>query len=340
MSLQTLWVEKKYCNFLSPTLRNFSVKKQNPFRANFSCPICGDSNTNRRKARGWFIEHKGSVFFKCFNCGTSMSFHDFIKRQDYPLYEEYNVEIFLEKNYHREHQVQYTENVSTDTDWNKYLRALKKISQLKYDHPAKKYILNRKIENYWHSKIYYCPKFANWVNSMIPNKLSEIKDTPRLIIPLLDENKKMFGFLGRSFDHKDKQRYITIMLEDVVKIFGLDTVNKTETVYVVEGPIDSMFLPNAIAMVGADLKLDSRFSDPVYIFDNEPRNVEICRRIDKKIKDNYKVCIWDRSFTGKDINDMILNGADQEHIKIVIDKRTFRGLEAKVEFNKWKKCDL
>ena len=57
------------------------------------------------------------------------------------------------------------------------------------------------------------------------------------------------------------------------------------------------------------------------------------------IDDVYSVMIWDDTFKGKDINDMILNGADVEHITIVLEKRTFSGLEARVELMKWKKCD-
>jgi hypothetical protein len=127
------------------------------------------------------------------------------------------------------------------------------------------------------------------------------------------------------------------MLEELPKIFGLDTVNKKERVYCFEGPIDSLFIPNAIAMVGADVSLDSSFTDVVYAFDNEPRNKEIVNRMYKLIDAGYNVVIWDDSFIGKDINDMVLNGADVEHIKIILDKRAFSGLEAYVEMMKWKK---
>ena len=122
------------------------------------------------------------------------------------------------------------------------------------------------------------------------------------------------------------------------KIFGLDTVKTDQRVYVLEGPIDSMFISNSIAMIGADIKLGDEFKDTVRIYDNEPRNSQIIKRLDNDIDKGYNVVIWDNSFVGKDVNEMILNGADQEHIKIVIDKRTFSGLQAKLELMKWKKC--
>ena len=164
------------------------------------------------------------------------------------------------------------------------------------------------------------------------------RDEPRLIIPFLKEDGTLFGYQGRSFDPNTNLRYITIMLEDLPKIFGLDTINKNARSYVFEGPLDSLFIPNSIAMAGADVVLDKSFSDVVYILDNEPRNKEIVKRLDSFINKGYNVVIWDNSFKGKDINEMILNGADAEHIKIIIDKRTYKGLEATVELMNWKKC--
>ena len=218
------------------------------------------------------------------------------------------------------------------------LRKLKKISQLHWNHYAKKYVVDRKIPNEFHAKLFFCENFAAWTNSMIPDKLDEKIKEARLIIPFIDENKNFFGYQGRSLDPNSKIRYITVMLEDRAKIFGLDSVNKKNRVYVVEGPIDSMFIPNCIAMAGSAVKLSSDFNDVVYIYDNEPRNKEIVKQIESSIDKGNKVVIWDKTFPQKDINEMILNGNDAEHIKIVIDKRTFSGLEAKVELMNWRKC--
>jgi hypothetical protein len=339
--MNTFWIDIKYVNILSGRLEQFKIKKNNPFVANLRCPICGDSEKNKYKARGYLFQDKTDMVYKCHNCGIVCSFSSFLKKIDIVLHDEYSVEVWKSRSediyYEPKPDITKIETPKF-LKGNSPLRELKKISQLASYHPAKQYIVSRKIENPWHAKLFYCPKFGEWTNSIIPNKLKVTKDEPRLIIPLLKEDGTMFGYQGRSFNPKSTLRYITIMLEDRPKIFGLDTVKKDRKCYVFEGPIDSMFIPNSIAMVGADVSLDASFSNPVYIFDNEPRNKEIIKRLDLYIDKGYNIVIWDNTFKGKDINEMILNGADMEHIKIVIDRRTFNGLGAKVELMNWKKC--
>jgi hypothetical protein len=282
------------------------------------------------------------MFFRCHNCGLSHSFGNFLKKIDVILFEEYSREVFVAKNEVREEIVKPDITqivVPAHLKGNSPLKQLKKISQLPWDHPAKRYVDKRKIPTTVQYKLFYCPKFAAWTNSIIPGKIAASKDEPRLIIPFLKEDGTLFGYQGRSFDPKTKLRYITIMLEEYSKIFGLDTVNKNKKVYVFEGPIDSMFIPNSIAMAGADVSLDSSFNTPVFVYDNEPRNRDIVKRIDNCIDKGYNVVIWDDTFPQKDINDMVMAGNDIEHIKIILDKRTFSGLAAKTELMTWKRCE-
>ena len=66
------YVEVKYINIVSSKLRNFKKKSDSVF--NFSCPLCGDSKVKKNKARGYFIENKGTFVFHCHNCTVSLSF--------------------------------------------------------------------------------------------------------------------------------------------------------------------------------------------------------------------------------------------------------------------------
>jgi len=339
------WIDVKYANILSGRLEQYKVKKSNPYLANLRCPICGDSQKNKFKARGYLFQHKGEMSFKCHNCGIACSFGNFLKKLDGLLHDEYTKEHYLNK----EAPVKVERVIDPLIDMRppKFLtkgsplKKLKKISQLAWNHPAKTYILKRKIPNEFHGKLFYCPRFAEWTNSIIPGKIESTKrDEPRLIIPLLKEDGTFFGYQGRSFDPNTKLRYITIIFEEYTKIFGLDAVNKDTTTYVFEGPIDSMFISNSIAMLGSDIKLDSSFKDPVFVYDNEPRNLQIVKKIDSMIDKGYNVMIWTDDFPQKDINDMIMAGHDAEHIKIIIDQNTFNGLEAKMNLMKWKKCDV
>jgi len=110
---------------------------------------------------------------------------------------------------------------------------------------------------------------------------------------------------------------------------------------VTEGPIDSVFLPNSIAVAGSDFKkIDESIKDKaVLIFDNEPRNKEILKKVNEVIDLGYAVCIWnDRRITDyKDINEMVLKGLTEEEIKSIIDECTFTGLSAKLKFKEYSK---
>jgi len=219
------------------------------------------------------------------------------------------------------------------------LKSLKKVSQLRHDHPVKKYVQKRMIPNEYHRKLYYVPYFAKYVNSLIPRKLPEQNDEPRLLIPFFDEYENLIGFQGRAFS-KTKLKYITIMLDDSKpKIFGLDEVDWHKKVYVVEGPIDSMFLPNCIAMAGADggAYINDKKENVVLVYDNESKSSEITTKISKNISDGFSVCIWPNFLKQKDINDMILSGMTKVEILNIINDNTFNDLRAKLKLSEWKK---
>ena len=183
-------------------------------------------------------------------------------------------------------------------------------------------------------------KFYTFVNRLIPNKFPRVEeDHPRLIIPFYDKTGKLTGFQGRAFG-SEKPKYITIMLDETApKLYGLDKVNLTEKIYVVEGPIDSMFIDNSIAMAGADAtKLPSN-GDYVFVYDNEPRNPEIVKRMQKHIDNNDTVVIWPDNVGEKDINDMIIAGKSKLEILDIISKSTHKNLSAKMRFTEWKKCE-
>jgi len=88
-------------------------------------------------------------------------------------------------------------------------------------------------------------------------------------------------------------------------------------------------------MCGADADISKwGISNPVWIYDNEPRNREILSRISKTIDSGEKVVIWPSGIDEKDINDMVMSGLD---VQSVIESNTYSGLEAKLKFTTWKK---
>lgn len=275
------------------------------------------------------------MMFYCHNCLASMSFGKFLKQIDQQLWEEYNQEKFIERNGNTAPQ----QPDITKIVWPKYrlespLRFLKKISSLDPEHPAKRYVVKRKIPPQFHYKLFFAPKFKSWVNNIIPGKFKEGDDEARLVIPFLDKEGNCFGVQGRSFK-PDGIRYITIIFDnDKPKVFGLDDCDFSKPVYVLEGPIDSMFVPNAIAMAGADVDYSVLPNNATFIYDNEPRNQQIVKRMEKVINLGYNVVIWPDDVMTKDINDMVLVGIDP--LKI-IRENTYTGLSAKMRVVQWKK---
>jgi len=341
--MSALWIDVKYANIVSSKLLRFKVTRYNPYTANFRCPFCGDSKKSATKARGFFFQKEQSIIYRCHNCGIGKNMRSFLADFAPELRDEYIAESFLENriedNLNTEKPVPEVFELPKFLKAGSPLRKLKKISQLPWNHPAKQYIINRGIPNEYHSKLFYCSKFASWTNTMIPGKLKTTHDIPRLIIPLLDKDGRMFGYQGRSFDPNDKVRYISIMLDDRIKVYGLDTVDFSKKYYILEGPIDSMFLPNAIAMAGSDMSNPEFLnSNAVFVYDNEPRNRDIVNRVKRAIGAGYTVCIWPSMMEQyKDINDMISGGYSQKEIVDIINSNSYNGITAIVHFNDWKK---
>ena len=330
------FVDIQYAQMLSGRLDNFKIKHTNPYKINFRCPICGDSQKSRSKSRGWLLERDNKFSYYCHNCGASQGFNFFLKTVDPLLYNDYIAEKFVSNTVTTDTNINEDQFKTKPVTFNNNpLKKLKKVSQLAPDHPVKRYIIKRQIPSHHHYRLYFVQKFKTWINEIIPGKFENVgKDEPRLVIPFIDENGNCFGVSARGFD-PNGIRYITIMFDERPKIFGLDKVNFNEPYYIVEGAIDSFFLSNAIAMNGAEGNGNAANERAIYVFDAEPRKKEIHKRMDKVIKAGYKICIWPSDVPGKDINEMYLNGL--KDIEKVIEDNTYQGLQAELKFATWRK---
>ena len=331
-------VESEYISLIAPRLERFKRVKHDLY--NFRCPKCGDSKKNKGKSRGYFYQSRGGTRakFKCHNCGHWCSFSDFLKDFDTDLYRQYRLARFREYNLVKSNTASYIKRPLPAPLCSKAPIFKKKFAldlpKASTDITAKAYLEGRKIDP---EAFYYTPTFKAWANSQKPNSFRTTHyDSPRIIIPLVNQRGEMFGFQGRSLEENDAYKYITIMLNnDNPKIFGLDSIDPSKRVYVLEGPFDSTFIENSVAMCGADVTLpDMGFGDVVYVYDNEPRNKEICSRIKRKIKEGKKVVIFPSEVTQKDINNMVLAGHD---VMSVLECNTFHNLAATLKFSQWNK---
>jgi transcription elongation factor Elf1 len=319
-------IDSKYIGLLSSRLQKFKRVKSDLYT--FRCPICGDSQKNKNKTRGYIYPVKNNTNFKCHNCGASLSFNNFLKQIDPTLHKQYSLEKFKEGHTGKNFVVDEPKFEFTKPVFKKNLD-LPKASEIPI---AREYLEKRKLNP---EKFYFADKFKEWTNTQKQTFDTIGRDECRIIIPMYDTQSNLIGFQGRSLN-PSPNKYITVMLsDDAPKIYGLEQVDSSKPIYIVEGPFDSTFIQNAVAMCGADIDIGTfGWRDYIYVFDNEPRNREIVNRISKTINRGDKVVIWSSDIKEKDINDLVLAG---HNVMDVIKLNTHSGLEAKIKFNNWKK---
>ena len=318
-------VDSKFIGLVSSRLQKF--KKVKPDLYNFRCPICGDSQKQKNKARGYIYGIKQNVNFRCHNCGASMSLNNFLKELDPVIQKQYAFEKFKDGHTGRNFVV---EEPTFQFEEPKFKQKLD-LPKASENPIAKQYLEKRKLDP---TKFYYTDKFKAWTNTL-KETFDDVKYAEaRIIIPLFYKDN-LVGFQGRSLG-PSKVKYITVMInDDAPKIYGLDNIRRDAPVFITEGPFDSTFIRNSIAMCGSDGDVGKwGISTPVWVYDNEPRNREIVRRIEDTINRDAKVVIWPTNIHEKDINDMVLAGHD---VQSVVESNVYSGLKAKLQFNTWKR---
>lgn len=336
-----------YAGLLSTRVLNF--KQKNQYLWNFSCDICGDISKGRQKARGFLYRNREGLAYRCHHCGASMSIGNYLKLRHQDLYKGYVVERYQAninpKFGHADiKQVIQTPTAVSDEGLivDQVLADLTCVTKLKDTHAAVRFLEGRKIPKaLWHL-IYYTPHIKKYTNSLIPNKfdLNEQKtDHPRLVFPYFTEHGKVFAYSARTLGN-DQPKYYTIKLDDRERIYGLERVDYSKTIYAVEGQIDSLLLPNALAVSGSSFDmptLQAIKTNMTIVGDNEPRSREITKILHKNIKLGYRVCMFPHSIKEKDINDMIIyGGMTTDEIVDLIDANTYQGLAAMARFHEWK----
>ena len=357
-------VDKKFINLVSIELRNFKWKKES--QAQCSCPICGDSKKDAKKARGYFYQRHGRYFYKCFNCGYWSNIYKFLSQVSPDLCKEYGLESFkgnINNNRLVKNKKDYTvkdeeemikglsfgrkPTIKKVRDGYKVLGDAVKLKDLPKTHDAVKFADARLIPKEYWDILYYTDDFGSFSKNMDPDT-KFFESESRLIIPFFNKSGDVVAVQGRALNMQDEVnarktiKYLTVRADKSIDrlFYGLWRCDPEKRVYVVEGPIDSLFVKNSIAMVGAGSinKLPERLKgkDVVFILDNEPRNEQIVRFNEELINQGRQVCIWPESIKEKDINDMSYRISTRK-IRKLIDENTFSGLKAKVKLSEWKK---
>jgi len=340
-----LWLERKYLSQVVSLLDMAKWKNENTL--NHRCPYCGDSAKNTYKARGYHFQVGQNFVYKCHNCGKSTSSVNFLKDHFPMIHKEYIKEWLKENGKAPRQKKMPSANEFKFTPREEVLN-MKRIDltavcfRANEKGVARDFLESRKIPESKIQDLWFVPQAQSL--GLLSNKYKDrvLGDDPRVVIPFFDESGELVGISGRAINDSPL-RYLTMrFLDDVPLIYNIDKVDKSKTIYVTEGPIDSLFLPNAISVGGSDFKKidDSIKENAILIYDNEPRNTEILKKINEVIDLGWSVCIWDdrRVSDIKDINDMVLNGLSQDEIVDIITSNTYSGLSAKVKLKEYAKA--
>lgn len=341
------YIDTKYINLISPRLQKFGWKKHD--LAACRCPVCGDSQKSKSKTRFYFYEKKGGFFVRCHNCDYGTTLGKFIEYLDPFVYKQYMLEKYRDgvEGRHEskdvaEKQYKFEAPVFESKRRELLLESLEPLSELPEDHKAVEFVRRRKIPVDKWERLYFTEDFGWWAKQLDP----EVEAPPdeRLVIPIM-RGKRLVAAQGRSLTATSSGkniRYITIKRDkDLQSIwFGLDKIDPSKPVTVVEGPLDSLFLPNCVAMLGAkhisELPSELKGCDLTFALDNEPRNKEVVGIYQKLVEDGYRVCFWPDSIRVKDINDMVLVGHDPAKIEKTIKENAAEGLMARLKLSTWR----
>lgn len=349
------YIDLMYLKQIANSLDRFKQISEHVF--NCRCPLCGDSQKKESKARGYFYKKDEKLVYKCHNCGVVMSFYSFLENQDSYIFKEYKMELFKANRmptdtlYRKSSLPDFSNEVTEKKETSKknehglLHEMFDCVESLPPDHPAYEYCISRKIPKESLYRIFFIDDMSRFENLSEKYKNSLREGESRLVLPMYNFNRELSGFTCRSLDKDSKLRYITLKVkENSDYLFGIETINTSRKVYIVEGPIDSLFLDNSVAVTGTGFNRAFQNSNnilmdnSVVVIDNQPRNREICKILSKFINNGNSVVIWPTSIKGKDINEMVLDGLSIDQVKSIIDSNTYKGLEAMAKFSKWKKC--
>lgn len=334
-----LFIDIKYAKMVGQRVERGRLKNENPFHFQGRCGVCGDSKESKSKMRFHMRTLGDTVMCTCFNCGLALPIGAYMNLYEPDLFGDYKFEkyrvngdggaVITSKSITQESVKQAQDTVS-ELD-------LELVSDMPENSDVARYVASRQLPKY---PFYYAEKFSEFSAQFNP-EMAKAPEGPRLIIPFFDKRGNIFAYQGRDLTGKSTHKYLTVNIDKKMPtIFGIDRVTRKKNILLVEGPLDSLFLPNCLASVNAGLlstakKLGVDKDKITLIFDCEPRNKDIVLMYKKALDEGYKVVIWPNSGAKKvDINDLVKAGKDP--LKI-IEANTYQGLMGMMKFNEWKK---
>lgn len=333
------WIDNEFAYRAFSHLPRFvQINNSSMYKLRFRCPVCGDSQTDDLKARGWYYGDGGNVH--CYNCDYHAHIKRYLNEFEPDLYREYILEVRKDQ-VSRPTPAPAEKKIEPEKKIIQKLNFCDRIDSLPKNHPIVKYVENRKIPQEAWNRLWFTREWPKLVNSVNPGTYKNEMPEPRLVIPIFNKDNKIESFQGRALRKDAPQKYITIKAyPEATKIYGVERINDKQDVFVLEGPLDSLFINNSIAITGGSLDLSVvPFKEQrVWIMDHEPRHEDTVKRMKRLVDAGERIVFWDNwNYPGKDINEFVKNGASLKEIHEYINLNIAQGLMAKMRLGKYAK---
>ena len=279
------------------------IEKPNYYQ--FRCNICGDSKRSKYKKRAYIVKYRDRPWvFKCHNgqCQTYMRATEWLKQYFPSYHRQYVQEAFRNKD-NPAHKWEPPKETKDDKEERAATKSFVPILRGKgaVFEKAKDLCRSRNIpEAVWHK--WFVATDGPYAN--------------RLIIPFYeDKTGRIHYYQGRALLETMDLKYLSRKAHELESIYNYYNVDSTRPVTVLEGPIDSIFVENSVAVTGLkvnDIRLN-RFPDRRYLVDYDESGREMSKKLLKK---GRKVFVWRKFLAANaivpspnkkiDVNDVIL----------------------------------
>ena len=288
----------------------------------FVCPVCGDMRfPNKRKA--WI--YKDTWKYICFKCPCSMPFASYLKQTEPETYSKLIYSAFGAMPSQRRRKEDVKDDRPALPPDSPFVDG--ELIPITANHPLARAGLDvcksRKIRPDVFEKWYVCLEGNQFLHRDANGNLIINPETGkpvgneyrnRIIMPFYHFGGKWTQFDARAIDKNNPMRYLN--LKNVRReAYNIDFIRFDQPFYVLEGTIDSTFIPNAIGIGGVQHLREILMDNPkiaqhkencVFIWDNDEAGrtgrTATCH-------DGYKWFDWD-GIMEKDINGEVLHGCN------------------------------
>lgn len=309
-----------------------------------SCPMCREGNSWGRKKRLYYLIRDNSIC--CHNCGwyskplkwiqevSQLSYDEIINEsKDYHL-----VDISNGKNeelpvrINKEHLPMDSINIFDEQQYNFYKNEPIVKEAIRFAH-------GRRLDT-----------AVNRPKSLYVS-ITDFTHKNRLVLPFYDEHGKIVHYQSRGIldkDLKDRPKYLSKMNSDKT-LFNINNVNvNCDDIFIVEGPIDSFFLKNSVAVAGIQENSNNTFSGKqldqirrysifrkVWVLDSQWTDTASLLKTKRLIELGNSVFIWPREIGQqfKDLNDLCIKYKLNEISPKFILKNTYSGIKATLKLS-------